>query len=745
MVSNRLPVNITRRGGELRFQQSVGGVAVGLASIREQYAEVWVGWPGLAVDRAKERVDDIEDKLRDLGLKPVFLSQQEVEQFYYGFCNRTIWPLFHYFTHYTVYSRRLWDAYVNVNQKMADAVAEVAEPGDTIWVHDYQYMLLPKLLREKGMGLKIGFFLHIPFPSYEIFRLLPWREEIIEGIMGADLIGFHTYDYVRHFLSCTRRLLGYEGNLLQVSKGNRYVRVDAFPMGIDYDRFAGMAETPDVQKEIQHIRDKVGDRKVVLSVDRLDYTKGIPERLEAFGRFLASNPEYEDKVTMIMVAVPSRTRVEHYVQLKSRVDQLVGRINGRYGTLDWMPVWYLYRSVPFRTLSALYKTSDIALLTPLRDGMNLIAKEFIASKTDDKGVLVLSELAGASNVLGEAITINPNNRDQVVEALKIAMSMPEHEQVERNRIMKARLRRYNLKGWAGHFLDSLSAIISHQRDLVARTVTSGVKSAILGDYSKAGRRLILLDYDGTLVPYRDKPSQGRPDRAVKETLAALSSDERNEVVVASGRDKGTLQEWLGDLNVGLIAEHGVWLREKQGDWNMIESLENDWKEEVRPYLELYVDRTPGSFQEEKDYSLVWHYGRVEPGLGSLRARELRDELVDLTANLNLAVLEGEKAIEIKNASANKGRAAAQWISKGPWDFILAAGDDFTDEEVFSVLPEDAYSIRVNLTSSRAKYNVESYADIRTLVGDLTEIGGESSILAGRKDAPAVTNDPGDAG
>lgn len=721
MVSNRLPVNVVKRGNELKLQQSVGGVATGLASVRESHGAVWLGWPGLPIERIGGQLKDVEGELKARDLHPVLLSDQDVEQYYYGFSNRTLWPLFHYFTHYAVYSKRLWDAYQRVSDIFCEAVLEVAEPDDTIWVHDYQLMLLPKCLRERLPDAKIGFFLHIPFPSSEIFRLLPWCREIMEGMMGADLVGLHTYDYARHFLSSMRRIMGYDHALGQIMNGDRVLRVDAFPMGIDYARFAGAGDAPDVQSEIGKIRKKVGDRKVILSIDRLDYTKGIPERLEAFGRFLARNPEYEEKVTLVLVAVPSRTRVEQYVLLKRRVDEIVGRINGRYGTLDWTPVLYLYRSLPFHTLAALYQLADVALVTPLRDGMNLIAKEFVASKADGKGVLVLSELAGASNVLGESLIVNPNSRDTVVEALKRALTMPEEEQIERNRLMQKRLRRYDLDSWAGDFMDGLSRISSVRERLSAKRLSGDGTKSLADAYARAGKRLILLDYDGTLVDFADTPDAARPDEALIELIGALAGDPKNEVVIISGREKGDLTAWFGDLDVGLVAEHGIWVKDKGADWGMIEPLRDDWKRDVRPFLERYVDRTPGSFIEEKDHSLVWHYRKAVPGLGSARARQLKDEMTLLIANLNLGVLEGSKVVEIKSAGINKGRAALHWVLRERWDFILAVGDDPTDEDVFAALPESAYSIRVRLIPSQAKLNVESPEEVRLLLTDLAGV------------------------
>ncbi len=665
--------------------------------------------------RSEEKVREV---LKSESCHPIFLSQQDIENFYYGFCNKTIWPLFHYFIQYTVFSKNFWNAYRQVNRVFCDAVVKIAEPEDTIWIHDYHLMLLPELVRERLPDARIGFFLHIPFPSFEVFSLLPWREEIVEGLLGADLIGFHTYDCVKHFLDSVRRLLGYEHTLGQITTSNRVVKVDAFPMGIDYERFATVVTTPEVQKEIKKIRRKSGNRKVILSIDRMDYTKGIPQRLEAFDLFLETYPEYRERVLLVLIAVPSRTGIEHYRLLKKQVDELVGEINGKHGTIDWMPVWYLYRYIPFRTLVALYNVADVALITPLRDGMNLMAKEFIATKTDGRGVLILSEMAGAAKELGEAIVVNPNNEEKIVEALREALTMPEEEQIARNRAMQRRLGRYNVVRWANDFMERLSYIKRVQHELIAKRITPETKKKLIKSYIESESRLLLLDYDGTLVPLVEKPEEAIPDDELMKVLEALARNAGDEVVIISGRDKRTLEKWFGSLNVGLIAEHGAWIKEKGGNWETIEPLRNDWKEEILPILELYVDRTPGSFIEEKEFSLVWHYRRVDPELASVRARELKETLLQLTANLNLGVLEGSKVIEIKNVGVNKGRAALRWISKKKWGFILAVGDDWTDEDVFAALPDRAFSIKVGLTPSKAEFNLTSHYEVRDLLKDL---------------------------
>jgi trehalose 6-phosphate synthase/phosphatase len=718
IVSNRLPVTMSRKEGSLTLEPSAGGLATGLGSIYRTRDSLWIGWPGVARERIGPRREELESRLAEDRFHPVWLTQHDVENHYYGFCNKTIWPLFHYLSLYTIYSKNYWEAYKRVNREFCDEVVKVARDDDIIWVQDYHLMLLPRLIREKLPESSIGFFLHIPFVSSEVFRLLPWRREVLEGLLGADLLGFHTYDYVHHFVESVRRVTGYEHSFGDISVGGRTVKVDAFPMGIDYQRFSGAERNAKIQKEIRRIHEKVGDRKIVLSIDRLDYTKGIPERLEVFDMFLDKYPEYRGKVTMILVAVPSRTGVEHYRMLKRRLDELIGRMNGKYGTFDWMPVWYLYRSLPFNMMVALYNVADICLVTPLRDGMNLIAKEFIASKEDGKGVLILSEMAGAAKELGEALIVNPNNKDEIVEAMRTAFTIPAEEQVVRNKAMQDRLSRYSIAGWVDDFMDCLAKAKLKQHETGVTRLTDERRDTMRKAYHDASGRLILLDYDGTLVPFKDRPEKASPDAELLGLLEALASTPGNEVVLVSGRDRDTLEEWFGHIDMGFVAEHGVWTRDRGGNWEMIEALKDEWKEEIKPFLDLYVDRTPGSFIEEKGYSLSWHYRKADARLASVRAKELKEDLINLTENLGIRVLEGNKVIELKDAGVNKGRAVSRWLGRKQWDFVLAMGDDWTDEDMFDVLEDTAYSIKVGLSASKARFNLDSQEDVRGLLKEL---------------------------
>ncbi|MFO8001396.1 MAG: bifunctional alpha,alpha-trehalose-phosphate synthase (UDP-forming)/trehalose-phosphatase, partial [Marinilabilia sp.] len=650
-----------------------------------------------------------------------------------GFCNRTIWPLFHYFTQYVDYTPEFWDSYVEVNQKFADKALEVAEEGDFVWVHDYQLMLVPGMIKAKRPDITIGFFLHIPFPSYEVFRILPWRNELLGGLLGADLIGFHTYDYERHFLSSVRRLFGYEINFNQIYIEERILLVDAFPMGIDYDKFHDTAqktiskplqEKSQLHQELEKYFLVSPDRKLILSIDRLDYSKGIPNRLRAFERFLERYPEYHMKVTLVMLAVPSRKSVPQYQKLRREVDELVGRINGLYGSVNYAPVWYFYRSMPFESLIELYSMSDVALITPVRDGMNLVAKEYVASRTNQTGVVVLSEMTGVVKEMGEAIVINPNNENEVADAIKQALEMSFEEQRSRMSVMQNRLKRYDVFRWAEQFLSSLKRITQIQSEFLAKKITPSLSKKLLKDFSKAKSRAIFLDYDGTLIHFKKATREEEPSAAPDDTLYmildALTNDERNEVVLISGRDKETLNKWFDNSNVNLISEHGVWMRERGGDWQMLTNATNSWMPMVRPILDSFVLRTPGTYLEEKNYSLVWHFGKAEAELGELRANELKDELTTLVANHNLEIMEGNKVVEVKTGGINKGVAANRFLLNKDFDYIMAMGDDWTDEYLFRELPPEAVTIKVGIKHTSAAYKLETVESVRNFLRVMSE-------------------------
>ncbi|WP_162427090.1 bifunctional alpha,alpha-trehalose-phosphate synthase (UDP-forming)/trehalose-phosphatase [Pontibacter pudoricolor] len=719
IVSNRLPVKLQEKDGKLTYSPSEGGLATGLGSIYKKKDNLWIGWPGMVIEETDKQERIIEDIRKD-NMYPVFLTEQEVKEFYEGFSNETLWPTFHYFSQYAIYEQNLWETYVEVNQKYCDEILKLASPNDTIWVHDYQLLLLPSMLREKLPDATIGFFQHIPFPSYEVFRLLPWRKELLEGMLGADLVGFHTYDDMRHFLSSVNRLIGYGGMHGWINTGSRSLLVDSFPMGIDYEKYSEVAASPEVLKLEEQYRKNVGTENIIISIDRLDYSKGIPQRLQAFELFLERYPEFHGKVTLVMLVVPSRDAVEKYKELKEEVDELVGRINGKYSDINWNPIQYFYRSLPLEVLSAFYRMANVALVTPMRDGMNLVCKEYVASKLDQKGVLILSEMAGASKELSDALLINPNDINKIVEAMYEALTMPEEEQKVHMANMQDTLKRYNIHHWVSLFMDRLSYVKIKQMSLETSYLDDATFQEMSDSYELASSRLIFLEYDGALTNYKAKPLMARPDEDLLELLESLSANPKNRVVVISSREKANMEDWLGHLNLDIVAEHGVWLKQRGSGWKTMMSLMDDWKSDIRLILELYVDRTPGSFIEEKEYSLVWHYRRVETGLGELRARELVNHLNFLATNSNLQVLDGQMAVEIKAQEVNKGKATSHWLNMYPHEFVLAIGDDWGDEEIFKAMPRNAYTIKTGNSYSIAKYHLDGPGEVRDMLTRLVK-------------------------
>lgn len=721
IVSNRLPIKISEDNGEYNYSSSEGGLATGLGSIYKDGDNIWVGWPGIEVSEPENQSAVIQG-LKEMKLLPVFLSQEEINEYYEGFSNEILWPIFHYYAStYVNYKQSNWDFYYSVNQKFRDAVLSVASPGDVIWIHDYQLLLLPGMIRAIQPELTIGFFLHIPFPSYELFRLIPWRIELLEGMIGADLIGFHTYDYVQHFLNTVVRILPINSSSNILTVDDRPVVAEAFPMGIDFKKYESLTKNRIVRREIRSLKENFKKNKIILSVDRLDYSKGILQRLTAFELLLELHPEYIGKVVLYMIVVPSRDSVPQYKKLRDDIDKKVGNINACYRTLEWSPVLYFYRSFPIEKLSALFHIADIGLVTPMRDGMNLVSKEYVASKTKNRGVLILSEMAGASKELIDALIVNPNNIGDITRAIIKALNMPLTEQESSMKEMRKVVFRFNVFHWVKIYMNKLQEVKELQRSRKSRHVDLSIGKSISGLYLNAVKRIIFLDYDGTLVNFNTDINKAGPDPKLYELLARLYSDKNNEIVLISGRDYLRMEEWFGDLDINLIAEHGAWQKRKGKLWKSIVGLTDQWKGDILPILNTYVERTPGAFIEEKSYSLVWHYRKVSKGLGDLRVSELTNNLEYLIKDKGLQLLPGNKVIEIKNMEINKGKAAMTFMFNKDYDFVMAVGDDYTDEDIFLALPENAYTFKVGSNVSAARFYLRNTEEVRNFLDHITSI------------------------
>lgn len=719
IISNRLPLKVSKTENEFIYERSEGGLTTGLGSLNDFPDRHWIGWPGVYSHDEKEKKDITNVMLKEK-FHPVFLSEEQIENYYEGYSNSMIWPLCHYFYTYIQYESKFWEAYQEVNRLFCIEAAKLIKPGDMVWVQDYQLMLLPGMLRETIDGISIGYFHHIPFPSYELFRVLPERAEILKGLLGADLIGFHTHDYMRHFIDASYRVLGLDCELDEIHVGDRLTHVDAFPMGINYDLHYNAILQKSIQQKANQQIEVFGSHKLILSVDRLDYSKGILHRLKGFALFLEHYPEYRGQVSLVMVVVPSRDNVERYADLKTKIDEMIGSLNGTYSSLDWQPVYYFYRGFPFEELMALYHIAHFALVTPLRDGMNLVAKEYVAAKRDNPGVLILSEMAGAAAELKDALIINPNDIEEIEGALVDAMLMPEAEQKRRMERMQKIIEIQSIDKWALDFVTELDVIRSKNASLQDKIINPKNINEIKELYSKAKKRLLILDYDGTLVPIVKQPELAIPEETLIQTLQKLSSDPQNKIVISSGRDANFLDKWFSKLDIDLAAEHGAFYKEK-GKWqeNMKVQFLSD-NDEIWDIMQHIVDKTPGSRIETKKTSLVWHYRNCDKWLADLREKQLINALMRPCARLNLQIMRGSKIVEVKSIGFNKGTEAVRLLTNNDYDFVMAMGDDITDDDMFHSLPENAITIKVGSVSSVARYSLmqhETNKFLNSLIAD----------------------------
>lgn len=728
IVSNRLPVNVTRgEGGELVFEPSSGGLATAMSSL-EAENKIWVGWPGIeSDDLTEDERQIISEKLLEHDCVPVFLTKQDIALFYEGYSNDTLWPLFHYFQNVAVYQDDYWLAYESVNQQFAKAVESVSKSDAQIWVQDYHLMLLPAMLREQMPSAAIGFFLHIPFPSFEIFRLLPQRKEILKGLLGADIVSFHVFDYSQHFASSCARLLGTPVSNGMISYDGRQISSAVHPIGIDYDRFRKQLAKKDTKEELHNLSVAYGNQKLILSIDRLDYSKGIPERLEAFRKLLDQHPEYLGKIKLLMVAVPSRTGVRAYQELRDEIEKTVSRINGTYGSVHWAPISYQFQNRPFSEIVALYARADIMLVTPIRDGMNLVAKEYVASRKRQGGVLILSEMAGAIDELPEALSINPNNASSVATALHDALAMPVGEQNKRLKAMQSRLSETNVQKWGQDFMADLRAASVREHGS-RKHITRTQRQNLATEFQRAKRRLIILDYDGTLRGFVKTPSPlaASPTLRIRRILKHLTDQPNTTVAIVSGRTRRALTNWFVGLPLVLAAEHGAWRRIDR-KWSRVENKFNDDKPAIVQVMKKYVARTKGSVLEVKDSAVVWHYAMVEPDIAFKRAQELKHELVKLLGDKEVGVHEGRNIIEAKPSFINKGTVVRDLQQEYQADFVLCAGDDYTDEDMFRQLRgvHGANTIKVGVGETDAKFVIEKPAKLLDI---LEQLGPKTSYL-----------------
>ena len=734
-VSNRLPVNIDEETG---IRPSSGGLATAIKSYlandltdgEKEFAETyWVGVPGCSPQTWEKAAENIPASGYDY--LPVFVDNTAYDAYYNGFSNSVLWPLFHYFPSYVEYEMEAFDHYIKVNEVFLEILANNVKETDVVWIHDYHLLPLAGMLRTVMPGINIGFFLHIPFPSYEIFRLLPknWQSALVKGMLGADLLGFHTIDYATHFLETVRMILGLDNDLHTIKYQNRLIKIDVFPISIDYHQFNAAYDREDVREHRENLKTTFSGKQIIFSIDRLDYTKGISNRIKGYEHFLLQHPEFRNKVVFIVVIVPSRDTIPQYAERKKLINEAISDINSRIGNMEWQPVIYQYSSLTFAHMLGLYTASDLALITPLRDGMNLVAKEFVASRKDQRGVLVISEMAGAARELTGGLTINPNDTSEISEKIKEGLQMSADEQKERMAGMQSRIADYDVVAWATDFLNQLNEVRKKQQEFEVRVMDKQLKQNLFDHYQRSSRRLLLLDYDGTLVPFASKPENARPGKQVMRLLRKLSETDGNEVVIISGRSSEWLEKELGELSLWMIAEHGAKVKKKDGSWREEVIRTDEWKTQVRKVMESYVRRAAHSFVEEKDFALVWHFRNTNPEQGRVRSLELFSELSEYTRHVELQVMMGNKIVEVRVKGIGKHIAASKILINGDYDFVLAIGDDRTDEDMFELLAdrENCYTIKVGDEASYAKYNLLNQQKVISLLDEISELQEQQSL------------------
>ena len=711
LIANRLPFTVRETQDGVTVVPSAGGLAVGMRPLHESSDAVWIGWTGVASDSpAAKGLTSAE--WQAAGCVPVALTRAEIASFYDEYANGALWPVFHSMTTLMPLQPPSWIQYEAVNRRFAELALKHAGPETAIWVHDYHLMRVPLLVRQAAPAACIGFFLHIPFPALETYSVLPDRRALLEGVLAADVVGFHTATYLENFASAALHLLGAAVDGDVVSWRGHETRLGVFPMGIDAERIEQAASSPEVERLTAEYR--ADGSRIIVGVDRLDYTKGIPRRLLAFQQLLRRHPELAGSVRLVQVGVPSRTAVPEYRRLVREIEGLAGRINGAFATPTWTPVHYLARSVSEPELLALYRAADVMMVTPIRDGMNLVAKEFVASRSDEDGVLVLSEFAGAAAELGEALQVNPFDLDGTAAALHAALTMGNAERRTRMLGLRHRVRTQTVSRWADSFLATMAETASKPGRLRLRASPPTLLEAAAAAAREAPELLILLDYDGTLVPLAALPHLAAPDAEVRALLEALAARPGTAVHIISGRDRGTLAAWLGDLPIGLHAEHGLWSRPgPDRSWAELPATPSARHPDALRLLEETTSRVPGSLVETKSIGVAWHYRAADPVFAERQARLLQRELDELLRDEPLEVLTGDRVVEIRPRGIHKGVVAGRLLELAPGGAkILAMGDDRTDEDLFAGLPPDAIAIHVGTRATLAGLRVTDVGDAR---------------------------------
>ncbi|HET8779764.1 MAG TPA: bifunctional alpha,alpha-trehalose-phosphate synthase (UDP-forming)/trehalose-phosphatase [Agromyces sp.] len=717
VISNRLPVDYEQGpDGETRWRSSPGGLVTALEPVMRNADGAWIGWAGVA-DR------DFDPFEHDgISIIPVPLSASELEEYYEGFSNDTLWPLYHDVIAPPSFHREWWDAYVRVNRRFAEAAARAASDGAVVWVQDYQLQLVPRMLRESRPDLVIGFFNHIPFPAYGIYSQLPWRRQVLDGLLGADVIGFQRAADAGNFSRAVRRLFGYttRGTIIDVPDGRadgeaRRVVARHFPISIDAAGFEEIARRPEVQERAREIRESLGNPEtIMLGVDRLDYTKGIRHRLKAFGELLRDGRLDVEKATLVQVASPSRERVETYRQLRDEIELMVGRLNGDHSTLGHQAIAYLHHGYPRDEMVALYLAADVMLVTALRDGMNLVAKEYVACRFDEEGVLLLSEFTGASDELRQAVLVNPHDIEGLKDAMVEAARMPKRERARRMRALRRRVRDNDVANWSARFLETLTGAG------IIRPGVPDVLRAALARIAETERLLVALDFDGTLAPLVDRPEDARATDRARAAIERLAATDDTRVAIVSGRALESLGHVASPPEGTLLSgSHGVELQLDSGGVTIdLRDSELAKLERLADIVEQVAAQEEGAWIERKPAGLALHTRRLSSTVGAALQHSARQrverEIKDIT------VRTGKAVIEFAVRSSDKGESLTRLRQHVAATALIYVGDDVTDEDAFAALDADDVGVKVGQGKSIATYRVRSTEDVAELLERLAD-------------------------
>ena len=725
IVSNRLP--FAKDKATKKIIPSSGGLVVAISGIETKAEKIWVGIS--SSDITSSELKDFSGK-KFKAYVNIEVSARDYDKYYNVISNDVLWPLFHYEGQYVRFDWESWKIYEKVNRLFAEKIAKIAKKEDLIWIHDFHLFLLPKYLRKLKLDNRTGFFLHIPFPSSEFFRQLPVAKEILEGMLQSDLVGFHEYSYLRHFRSSVQFILGADSSLFHLRHKGKEISLGVFPVSIDTSRFIRKTASKELRQRYKVFLKRKNYQSLVLGVDRLDYTKGVDLKLKAFQTFLREYPEQRGNVVLLQIAVPTRRDIEVYIDLKKEVERLVGEVNGEFGHSHYTPVQYLYKSINFEELLTLYRQANVLLVTSKRDGMNLVTLEYLASQDHfDPGVVVLSEFAGASSIIPNVLLTNPWDIKGTAQKISEALLLSKEERRKRYQPTLHHLKVYTASLWAENFIQALDVPINKERKKTKIIEIDNNKLQNLSevkDKVRKKRLLLLLDYDGTLVPIESKPEYAIIDQNHLRKLKNLLKNKNVKMTVVSGRKSNFLKNQLKSLNIDMAAEHGATYYDvSKKRWKSLVSSDiKSWYSMAKQIMEAYTFHVPGSFIEKKEYSISWHYRNSPHEFAEYQANRMKQELEGGLANLPVTTIHGKKVIESKSLEASKGNFV-QWYLENKNDLnglcIICMGDDHTDEEMFMRLPAEAVSIKVGDGFTNAQYMIENQEKVYTVLSELVKI------------------------